>query len=241
MFLYLWEYKDKVTKNQFIMAVIQAKICAVLLLAASSGMAQAQFNTLRRKDFTGYEIINTRGKELPDTVGQTLGTPADSVTPEVSPVVGHTVVQPSGSEKCGVRKKHLGFDTAKAAYPDGPGQNDAADCTPLPELTIANLLAEIRSNGIRHEKVVLAQAILETGWFTSSVCRHRNNLFGLTNPRTGQYYEFCHWTESVRAYRDKVQYRYKGGNYLLWLKEIGYAEDPRYVSSLIRILRQYMM
>lgn len=136
------------------------------------------------------------------------------------------------SEKCGVRKKHLEFNPANDACNDG---------ATLPELTIANLLAEIRRNGICHEKVVLAQAILETGWFTSSVCRYKNNLFGLTNPRSGQYYEFSHWTESVRAYRDKVQYRYKEGNYLLWLKEIGYAEDPRYVSSLIRILRQYML
>ena len=110
----------------------------------------------------------------------------------------------------------------------------------MPELTIQNLLNEIRKSGIRYEKIVLAQAILETGWFTSSVCRNKNNLFGLTNPRTGNYYEFNHWTESVRAYYTKVQYKFKGGNYLLWLKEIGYAEDPRYISSLIKILRQYM-
>ena len=32
------------------------------------------------------------------------------------------------------------------------------------------------------QKIVLAQAILETGWFRSSVCRNKHNLFGLTNP-----------------------------------------------------------
>ncbi len=110
----------------------------------------------------------------------------------------------------------------------------------LPELTIPNLYAEIIRNGIRHPKIVLAQAILETGWFTSPVCRNKHNLFGLTNPRTGKYFEFSHWTESVRAYYTKVQYRYKGGNYLLWLRNIGYAEDPRYVRSLSRILEQYL-
>ena len=108
----------------------------------------------------------------------------------------------------------------------------------LPELTIPNLYEEILRNGIRHPKIVLAQAILETGWFRSSVCRNKNNLFGLTNPRTGKYYEFNHWTESVRAYYTKVQYKYKGGNYLLWLKRIGYAEDPRYIHSVIRVLKQ---
>ena len=110
----------------------------------------------------------------------------------------------------------------------------------LPELTIPNLYAEIIRNGIRHPKIVLAQAILETGWFTSPVCRNKHNLFGLTDPRTGKYFEFDHWTESVRAYYTKVQYRYKGGNYLLWLREIGYAEDPRYVRSLSRILKLYL-
>lgn len=110
----------------------------------------------------------------------------------------------------------------------------------LPELTIPNLYQEIIRNGIRHPKIVLAQAILETGWFRSPLCRNRHNLFGLTNPKTGKYYEFNHWTESVQAYYTKVQYKYKGGNYLLWLHKIGYAEDPRYVCSVIRILRDYL-
>lgn len=115
-----------------------------------------------------------------------------------------------------------------------------AETKTLPALTIPNLYQEIIRNGIRHPKIVLAQAILETGWFRSPLCRNRHNLFGLTNPKTGKYYEFNHWTESVRAYYTKVQYKYKGGNYLLWLHKIGYAEDPRYVCSVIRILRDFL-
>lgn len=107
----------------------------------------------------------------------------------------------------------------------------------LPELTIPNLYKEIIRNGILYPKIVLAQAILETGWFRSSVCRNKHNLFGLTNPRTGKYYEFNHWTESVRAYYTKVQYKYKGGNYLLWLDEIGYAEDPKYIIAVENVMR----
>ena len=107
----------------------------------------------------------------------------------------------------------------------------------LPELTIPNLYKEIIRNGILYPKIVLAQAILETGWFRSSVCRNKHNLFGLTNPRTGKYYEFNHWTESVQAYYTKVQYKYKGGNYLLWLDEIGYAEEQKYIEVVIRVLK----
>ena len=107
----------------------------------------------------------------------------------------------------------------------------------LPELTIPNLYKEIKRNGILYPKLVLAPAILETGWFRSPLCRHRHNLFGLTNPQTKTYYEFDHWTESVKAYYTKVQYKYKGGNYLLWLRDIGYAEDYNYIRKLIGVLR----
>ena len=119
-------------------------------------------------------------------------------------------------------------------------QKNADDITKsennLPELTIPNLYKEIIRNRILYPKIVLAQAILETGWFRSSVCWNKHNLFGLTNPRTGKYYEFNHWTESVKAYYTKVQYKYKGGNYLLWLDEIRYAEDPNYIIVLEKLL-----
>lgn len=136
---------------------------------------------------------------------------------------GHADVKTAG-------KKHK-----KAAKP--PFHPMAGNDGSLPELTISNLYREIVRNGILYPEIVLAQAILETGWFRSSLCRDRNNLFGLTNPRTGKYFEFGHWTESVRAYYTKVQYKYKGGNYLLWLRKIGYAEDPNYVRSVIKVLK----
>lgn len=118
----------------------------------------------------------------------------------------------------------------------------------LPTLTLPNLYQEIIRNGIRHPKIVLAQAILETGWFRSPLCRNRHNLFGLTNPKTGKYYKFNHWTESVRAYMTKVQYRYcqkkqmsqSAVDYLMWLQQIGYAEDPRYVRELIKVMQNYL-
>ena len=136
---------------------------------------------------------------------------------------GHADIKTAG-------KKHK-----KAVKP--PLHPTAGNDVSLPELTIANLYKEIVRNGILYPEIVLAQAILETGWFRSSLCRDRNNLFGLTNPRTGKYFEFGHWTESVRAYYTKVQYKYKGGNYLLWLRKIGYAEDPNYVRSVIKVLK----
>ena len=132
-------------------------------------------------------------------------------------------------------KAHSGILTQETVKKPGLTMRGTED---LPELTIPNLLAEIKKNNIKYPKIVLAQAILETGWFKSSVCRNKHNLFGLTNPRTGKYYEFNNWTESVKAYYTLVQHRYKGGNYLLWLDKIGYAEDKTYVRALIKVLKQ---
>ena len=139
-----------------------------------------------------------------------------------------------------VNKDTLSINTLTKQEKSGKDQKSNKKTSPkseLPELTIPNLYAEIMRNGIRHPKIVLAQAILETGWFTSPVCRNKHNLFGLTNPKTGKYFEFDHWTESVRAYYTKVQYKFKGGDYLLWLRKIGYAEAPNYIHSIISILR----
>lgn len=117
--------------------------------------------------------------------------------------------------------------------------------TDLPELTIPNLLTEIKKNNIKYPKIVLAQAILETGWFKSAVCRNKHNLFGLTNPRTKDYYEFNHWTESVKAYYTKVQYRFYQKNkkiksevdYLIWLRDLPYATDRNYIKSIISVMK----
>ena len=139
-----------------------------------------------------------------------------------------------------IRNDTLHINTPIKEKNKGKGQKGNKRTSPkseLPELTIPNLYVEIIQNGIRYPKIVLAQAILETGWFTSPVCRNKHILFGLTNPRTGKYFEFDHWTESVWAYYTKVQYRYKGGNYLLWLRNIGYAEDPNYIRAVVRVLR----
>ena len=139
-----------------------------------------------------------------------------------------------------IRNDTLHINTPIKEKNKGKGQKGNKRTSPkseLPDLTIPNLYVEIIQNGIRYPKIVLAQAILETGWFTSPVCRNKHNLFGLTNPRTGKYFEFDHWTESVWAYYTKVQYRYKGGNYLLWLRNIGYAEDPNYIRAVVRVLR----
>ena len=108
------------------------------------------------------------------------------------------------------------------------------------DLTIPNLFRIIVKEHLKFPIIVLAQAIHETGWFSSTVCHRDNNLFGLTQSWDGKYYKFRHWTESVKAYRDKVQYKYKGGDYFEFLDKLGYAEDPLYIQKVKRIIDQYL-
>lgn len=200
-------------------------ILTAVLLILGSASASAQFYTITKEKEIRPE---KKQKVAPDTLQRGLvafesckKAEKDSLAPEV-PV------------------KLLSELYARKVYARVSHEKE------LPALTIPNLYQEIIRNGIRHPKIVLAQAILETGWFCSPLCRNRHNLFGLTNPKTGKYYEFNHWTESVRAYYTKIQYRYCQKNqtstsdvdYLKWLQQIGYAEAPMYIQSVKEIMKR---
>lgn len=103
-------------------------------------------------------------------------------------------------------------------------------------ITLKNLYSEIIRKGILFPKIVLAQAVLETGYFSSRVCLEHNNLFGLRRPSDGSYYHFDRWEDSVTAYRDYVQYKYRGGDYFAFLNRIGYAEDRNYTFKVKNIV-----
>jgi len=103
------------------------------------------------------------------------------------------------------------------------------------ELTFSNLSYVLDYYNVKHKDIVIKQFILETGWGKSYSCKVRNNLFGLTNPRTKDYFSFKHWTQSVKGYKNSVQYKYKNGDYFKFLKELPYAEDPNYINKLKQI------
>ena len=220
--MYLRQSPEKEMRNTILIS---------LLLMLLSMSVSAQFHTITRDS----EILPTeRQKEAYKHVGKDV---TEGKKNKI--IVNDTpTVRPDNQNKSEENSRN---SDRKASLKTEQQQKKTDDITKsennLPELTIPNLYKEIIRNGILYPKIVLAQAILETGWFRSSVCRNKHNLFGLTNPRTGKYYEFNHWTESVRAYYTKVQYKYKGGNYLLWLDETGYAKDPRYVREIIQVLK----
>ena len=218
------------------------KILNLITMLTLTFSASAQFHTITKEREISYLTernklyipeIEDNKTEISDTLSlkpleDTLHGSLDSVTKKT--LKCYTYTSPESAYR---------YAEARKRKPRSiPTERRTEANNKLPELTIPNLYAEIKKNNIKYPKIVLAQAILETGWFKSSVCRNKNNLFGLTNPRTKTYYEFDHWTESVTAYRTKVQYKYKGGNYLLWLRDIGYAEDKGYIQAVIRVLKQ---
>ena len=90
---------------------------------------------------------------------------------------------------------------------------------------------------IHHKEIVYSQAVLETGWFKSKGCTKDNNLFGLRG-KNG-YYKYNHWSESVKAYKNKIQNKYKfGEDYYQFLKRIRYAESSNYISILKNIVKK---
>lgn len=91
---------------------------------------------------------------------------------------------------------------------------------------------------VKHPHIIHAQAILETGNFTSRLCKENNNLFGLYNSKSKRYYKFNHWSESIVAYLAFVQYKYKDDiDYYKFLEKINYAEDPKYINKLKEIIK----
>lgn len=89
---------------------------------------------------------------------------------------------------------------------------------------------------IKEPKVVLAQAKLESGNYTSYLFKRNNNFLGLYNSRKRQYFEFDHWSECILAYKSMIEYKYKDGeDYYQFLDRIKYAEDPAYLDKVRKI------
>ena len=96
--------------------------------------------------------------------------------------------------------------------------------------TISEVRVEIVRQGLPHPEIVLAQARLETGNFTSRKCKVQRNILGIKHG--GRYATYKRWQDCVTDYKRRISSRYKGGDYYAFLKRIGYAKDPRYIQKL---------
>jgi len=84
-----------------------------------------------------------------------------------------------------------------------------------------------KKSGIYQPIIMTAQSCLETGWFKSYNCTHRNNILGFKT-KNG-YLTFDTWQDCVLYYKNRIQTRLrKGENYWVFLKRIYYASDEAY-------------
>lgn len=127
--------------------------------------------------------------------------------------------------------------TGKASHSNCPTAPPPTDTVLVPvfhkQPAKNGLKAALIHYEVKFPEIVYAQAILETGHFKSVGCLRYHNLFGLYNSEAKGYHRFNHWTESVVAYREWVQKRYKPPeDYYMFLQRIGYATDKQYIKKL---------
>ncbi len=95
-----------------------------------------------------------------------------------------------------------------------------------------NLLNFIISLDIKNPNIVLNQAKLETGNFTSDRFKKYNALFGFQTSDI-QIVKYNSWKESVIHYKTWQMFRLKDSeNYYDFLKRVNYASDTNYIKKL---------
>lgn len=108
--------------------------------------------------------------------------------------------------------------------------NDTTNVCIEDTFTIKDFVLELHIQGVKYPDIILRQAILESGWFTSLAWRKNRNPFGFVG-KDG-YMVFNDWKSAVgymKIWQDK---HYKGGSYYDFLEKIRYAKDCCYVETL---------
>jgi len=96
----------------------------------------------------------------------------------------------------------------------------------------ANLIRYMEILEIECPNIVLAQAKLESGNFTSNRFKQYNALFGFQTSNTNVL-KYKSWKESVINYKNWQMRRLKDGeNYYDFLVRVKYSEDPNYINKL---------
>lgn len=112
------------------------------------------------------------------------------------------------------------------------------------EFSEENLIAHIEKFNIKYPKVVLAQAKIESGNFTSKIFKENNNLFGMKLPVrrkttaigvNRKHAKYSDWVESLIDYKlwqDNMIH--KGATKKKYLAYLGknYAADPNYINKI---------
>jgi len=123
--------------------------------------------------------------------------------------------------------------------------------------TLQHLRLALEIN-VLHPDIVYAQALIETGSFTSRIFREHNNLFGMhyatKRPKLQASYFYAdyhrkkwhrvahynHWYDAVLDYKLYQEYYdslgYDMSNYYSFMRKVGYSASKQYTKSLEKIV-----
>ena len=112
------------------------------------------------------------------------------------------------------------------------------------EFSEENLIIYINKLNIKYPKVVLAQAKLESGNFTSNIFKENNNMFGMKLPERRKttaigtnrgHATYEDWIKSLQDYKlwqdDMIHKADTRKKYLEYLGR-NYAADPNYINKI---------
>lgn len=131
----------------------------------------------------------------------------------------------------------IGYSNTKIEYVEVP-VNDTiiiVDTFYVSHPTKESVYQELINHEIPEAKIVLAQAIVETGNFTSKLTKTHHNIFGIRT-RKG-YKKYINYIECIRDYKKLFSDKYRGGDYYRYLQRIGYAEAPNYIEVLKGVVK----
>ena len=118
-------------------------------------------------------------------------------------------------------------------------------CIAITSQTVDQVRKEIQKYDIpyAHVEIILAQSVLESGWYSSGWCERNSNIFGLTKSLNGERVSqtFLSWRTCVRSYYTQIYKKYvasKKKDYYRFLIELPYAMDTGYIPNVKDLVAQ---
>lgn len=112
------------------------------------------------------------------------------------------------------------------------------------EFSIDNLYKYLKLTNVPDPEIVIAQFIVETGWFKSFLFKKGNNISGMkkaTKRATtcigtiSGYAKFSHWTSSVDDFKLWLDYHGLSEGYFKHLQSKKYSESSGYYTLIIKV------